>query len=182
MSALEQRAKPILRGIIAGEPVELDAAAQTIVSSWATKTAIIVEPTLGASSDKLYYTQEERSKFRVSPHAPPIETTVAIGVFGGPGFAYARGGAHRLMSIGGELFGPATTATLAVGKLVLQVHSNRHQATTGRGFWHWPNVHTNKTHVIWPVIRGRVRWPTGEPLNDQELRVFAGEQVPEEGL
>lgn len=170
MSELENSAKPVLVPLVDGERMTLAADQQTIAAIWAVKTSMVFEHTLGPSA--AYWTPDERSRFADTPYLIPGETLVRIAGYAGTQLAYFFGGATQLSSSAGPL-AQGFRATLVVGRLVLQVESDRWKETTGRmGLW-WPPTHAARSEWIFPVQHHEVRAPPGEPLDDQAIRDFA---------
>lgn len=59
MSALEVRAQPFLRPLIAGTPSELEPAAQAAIATWAIKTAMVFEATR-VEGDSFYFADDRK--------------------------------------------------------------------------------------------------------------------------
>jgi hypothetical protein len=162
--------------VINGVPTTLDRASQQIIATWAVKTAMVLEHTLSAARE-VYWSAEERDSFARLPHAIPAETVVWIASYQGSRLAIYRGGLGSVTKLSStEPMADLTRATIVIGSLVLQVESNRYEATTERAAIIWPPPHSQKAEWIWPIQHEQVRWPIAEALTDEELRSFAGEQ------
>lgn len=172
MSRLETAAQPLLVSMIQGaESVILDAENQRTVTAWATKTAMVFEHTLSLPTADIYWSAEERAAFRSPPHTPPGRNTVVrIAAHAGSHLVFGRAGAQVAAR---EPATKGTRATLAIGKVVLQVESDRWQEATGRVAVRWPPMFSLQSEQIWPVVHAEVRWPTGAPLDDASLGAFA---------
>jgi len=117
MSDLEQRAEPILSQMIRGEHVRLNRAQQVIVSTWATKTAMVIEPTLTMLDN---FTAEQCAIVRTRDH-PPGSVVVYIAAMDGPIAPMGYWGAKVHLILGDSPFRDFHFHTIHVGPLVMQV-------------------------------------------------------------
>ena len=176
MSDIENRIKPVLLQMIKGLPVLLGGPEQGAVAAWAIKTAMVFEFTLGGAPSTRYWSHEERVAFAKPPHDIPGETVVTTAAFQGSLLAYSFAGNSGVISIAGTgPVLPGTRTTLVVGRLVLQVESNRWKSETGREGWVWPTPHGDQAEWISPQQHAVIEWPPASPLDDSALRVFAGQ-------
>jgi len=67
MSALEARAQPFLRPLIAGTASALEPAAQAAIATWAIKTAMVFEATRVEGDS--FYSMDDRKLVRASTRA-----------------------------------------------------------------------------------------------------------------
>jgi hypothetical protein len=69
MSALENQVRPILEPLILGIPTLFSINDQILLSTWMTKTAMVLEQA-GAGTHRRYFTQAEREAFRSAGQLP----------------------------------------------------------------------------------------------------------------
>jgi hypothetical protein len=154
MSRLENRVRPHLEPLLTGQPRVLDAEAQTTISTWAVKTAMVLE---GMDPDvKRNYSQLQRERFRLRA-AIPWRTSIWLA---------ASAGADSFMSTKNRHLGSSpndsgVSVTMAFGAVVLQVLTMRVPEEVGsntlvdtqvrRGPW------SDATLQIWPS--GAASWP-----------------------
>jgi hypothetical protein len=117
MSDLEARAEPILTPMIRGEHVRLDRADQVLVATWATKTAMVIEPTLSPEHN---FTEDHCSIVRVRDH-PPASVVVDVAAVEGLIAPMGYWGAKVHLVLGDTPFRDYHFHTVHVGPLVLQV-------------------------------------------------------------
>jgi hypothetical protein len=178
MSDLETRAERVLLPMIQGMPKTLSRELQRIAATWAVKTAMVLEHTLGNTSEK-YWSPSERASFAKAPHDLPAETVVWISAYEGSMLAHFSGGVRAITSLSSpEPLADSTRATLVIGKLVLQVEADRYEETTGRKGLVWPPPHSQKAEWISPIIHNEVHWPPAGFLTDAELVAFARVPTP----
>ena len=79
MSDLECRAAPLLIPMIEGRPHTLSQAEQLIVATWSTKTAMVLEPVVGAHE---YFRQEQRDMVRIEDRPPGFFRVYAAAIEG----------------------------------------------------------------------------------------------------
>lgn len=163
MSALENRAKPILEPLLDGQPTVLDLAARTSIAVWATKIAMVLE---GVEADEMrMYSQSERVQLKTLS-VIPRGTSVWIARALHPTYVLSVKTRHR----GPE--GSAAEAhvtTLAFGLLAFQVATVRlplvaemvMRVTTDVRAGPWDTA----TVRLWPEFSGFVSWPPEVALN-----------------
>ncbi|HXQ58445.1 MAG TPA: hypothetical protein VN799_00055 [Acidimicrobiales bacterium] len=117
MSKLEARAEPVLTPMVSGEPVTLDRDQQVLVATWATKTAMVFEPTL-TNLDP--FTEEQCSIVRTQDH-PPGSTVIYLGAVEGPIAPMGYWCAKVHLVLGDSPFRNYHFHTLHVGPLVMHV-------------------------------------------------------------
>lgn len=165
MSELEAAAKPILGRMASGERLFLDTRMQSIISSWAVKTAMIFEFTLPEDVGA-YYTREERSAFRREPHTPPGDTTVEVLSYLGSQRASFAPGKIGIRTIAGRDWAPSRVCLFTFDRMAWRVHSNRWKATTGNDYIVWPHKHFGIALQVWEPTPDGVLWPPAHALLD----------------
>jgi hypothetical protein len=166
MSALECRAQPFLRPLIAGKASALESAAQGAIATWAVKTAMVFEGTR-VEGDRFYSTDDCR--FVRERARPPARTSVWLGHYVGNTVAFSHASDLTGSVENGQPMGIHLT-TLAFGRLVIQVASGRLPGDVPLntvvnvdmtpGPW-------NETAVrVWPAALDAVAWPPAVPLQD----------------
>jgi hypothetical protein len=163
MSRLENRVRPHLQPLLTG-PSVLDVDAQTTITIWAVKTAMVLE---GKDADlKKGYTQPQRERFRLRTEIP-WRTSVWLA---------ASATADAFMSTKNRHMGATAndfagvSVTMAFGAVVLQVLTMRVPPEVGpdtlvttevrRGPW------AEATLQIWPPREGAT-WPPSIGLNGE---------------
>ena len=165
MSKLEDSAKPNLLQLIGGSEISLSAGTQATISSWAVKTAMVMEFT-SASSKRLYFTPQERKQFSKNLQTPG-NTFVFLASYVGPHFVWAD--EHcRTINAGGTTF-PGYFATMVLGKLVLQIFS--HRGHSGIRWSHGQDFSSAEIQV-WPAVTNTI-WPPEEVLDQTGLEQYA---------
>ena len=170
MNRLETRVRPHLQPLLTG-PSALDVDAQTTISAWAVKTAMVLE---GRDADmKKGYSQFQRERFRLRTEIP-WRTSVWLA---------ASATADAFMSTKNRHMGATpndivgVSVTMAFGAVVLQVLTMRVPPDIGpntrvttdvrRGPW------AEATFQIWPP-REATTWPPRVGLNGEiGLNLFA---------
>jgi hypothetical protein len=169
MSRMENRARPHLEPLLTGQPRVLDADAQTTISTWAVKTAMVLE---GMDADpKRHYSQLQRERFRLRA-AIPWRTSVWLA---------ASAGADSFMSTKNRHMGATpndsgVSVTMAFGAVVLQVLTMRLPEDVGpntlvdtqvrRGPW------SDSALQIWQP-REAASWPPPVGFGEDGLNLFA---------
>jgi hypothetical protein len=161
----ENVARPLMEPLIDDQPTKLDIPQQAFIAAWAAKTAMVFE---FVSSDKpLYYTDEERFRFRsmVSP-VPPSFSAVWLGRF-----QQSPDIKINFVTVGTDGSGihtaPSTatihayTTTMAFGNLVIQIVTVRtYERKPFEAAIHPKKRGWNGNALvrIWPA-HNIVRWP-----------------------
>ena len=171
MSRLENRVRPFLAPLLTGKPGTLDIDAQTAISTWAVKTAMVLE---GMDADqKRGYSQLQRERLRLRASIP-WRTSIWLA---------ACADANLFMSTKNRHMGATPndisgiTVTMAFSAVVLQVLTMRVPQSVG------PNTLVNTdvrrgpwgeaTIQIWPP-RDAAGWPPSLGLNGEiGLNLFA---------
>jgi hypothetical protein len=183
MSALENRVRPIVLGLIDGSTKRVHTSAHSVLAFWAVKNAMVFESLY--PDRPRFYLQSERDEGRES-HRIPCRTTVWLAhVEASPG-AMCSARDHRGLVPTGAGDCHAYSTTMAFGPLALQVISCRVPPAS-------PVVTADLTDgpwddlaiPLWPPRDGVRRWPPKYGLNgehglewfDERLRADADQQV-----
>jgi hypothetical protein len=181
MHRLEDRAKPILSRLIAGEYVEIGIEQQQLISLWSLKTAMVFDALDAATG---YFAQEERDRlFRFQTGAPNYPFPPAIwfwlatyqGVNDITSFGALLQGVG-ILGNGPQIGDPASafpvsgyTFTISAGRFVVQLLASR---TPSERAGLQTYVHANSprwgrfTRQIWPLATHLVTFPPQEVLDD----------------
>lgn len=173
MSRLEALAKPILLPLIKGETAVLGARAQATIASWAVKTAMVFEYTLG-KDPRIYWRQEEREAFAAPPHVPPPDTVIWIAGYSGTQTAAVVVGPTTIRRLGSsEDVAQRCSLTLMVRPLVLQLDHDRYQEVTGNMCVVMGRRLLDRTEIIWLPKPEGIAWPLAAAgLNNDEFEQF----------
>lgn len=163
MSRLENRVRPHLEPLLTG-PRVLDADAQTTISIWAVKTAMVLE---GKDTDlKKGYSQFQRERFRLRAEIP-WRTSVWLA---------ASADAHSFMSTKNRHMDATSkeisgvSSTMVFGAVALQVLTMRVPPEIGPNTLITTNVRqgpwSDATLQIWPA-REAATWPPSVGLNGE---------------
>jgi hypothetical protein len=170
MSALEERAKPIVGSLLNDVSFSLDSSQQSTLSLWSAKTAMVFEGT--DRSRDWFYSESERLSLATSAVIPP-RTTIWIG-------RYTQ--SNNLCSEARKLYEnvPRTTnpfveghgITFVIRRLVIQVLSLRvkPEFETARVELNispgpWPSL----LRQIWPIESRTVKWPPAMSFADSGI-------------
>ena len=148
MSALETRAQPFLRPLVAGTVSALEPSAQAAIATWAIKTAMAFEATR-VEGDSFYSTDDR--KFVREQARPPVRTSVWLGNYVGDTVALSHASDLTGSIEDGQPMRIHLT-TLAFGRLVIQVSSAAMSHAAGQAFaaaggWH-DNAASAETHAL----------------------------------
>lgn len=164
MSRLENRAQPFLQPLLAGQSGVLDQAGQTVIATWAVKTAMVLEGMDPA--EKRAYSQFQRERLRLRA-AIPWRTSVWLAASAEPDWFMSTKNRHLGETPDGI---SGVSITMAFAHAVLQVLTIRAPETIGpetlvttdvrRGPWN------ELTVQIWPPREG-VSWPPPLGLNGE---------------
>jgi hypothetical protein len=178
MARLEARAKPLLMPMAGGAAQLLDPAQQIIVATWAAKTIMVCERSVGrrynfAPDDRRIVRLLDRPPGHVRIYCSAVQTDV------GPlRFAHAAGEVldHPVLA-GVEV----NFYTLQVGALVLQlIRGNPPPPVAGMWSQHAPE--RDLELPIFPPLASGVYWPTKAVLDERSFlaytRRIAGDGVP----
>jgi hypothetical protein len=173
MSQLQQRAKPYLLPLIAGDVTAFDARAQEILSAWVAMFVMVAEH---FDRYKVVSSQQER-RFLWKNQKAPSNWKIWIGDYQKENWKglLARfcvpisSKKHRIKRMDNGLPRPNTQAvTFVVGRLYVHVASSATDI-----FEHW---HLNRPDLlvqIWPVRRNIVAWPP-TTMTDRDADRIAG--------
>lgn len=166
MSALEARAKPFLRPLIAGTASALEPAAQAAIATWAIKTAMVFEATRVEGDS--FYSMDDRKLVR--EHArPPARTSVWVGSYVGDTIALSHASDLTGSIEGGQPMSIHLT-TLAFRRLVIQVSSGKLpddvSLNTVVDVDMTPGPWDQAAVRVWPATREAMPWPPPVALQD----------------
>ena len=162
MSRLEGRAAPLLTPMIQGRPTALSQADQLVVATWATKTAIVVEPTLNKPD-----------------HFPPDQRQIVMNEDRPPGFLRIfaaaiedlippiHAGALLAQVEGGPVTFRVHFYTLQINTLVLQVIRPDPQPPVYSALGE-VSVAREREIPLFPPVEGFF-WPPKESLTNETL-------------
>jgi hypothetical protein len=180
MSDLETNVRPYLGPMIGGqEALILDDSAQVTLTTWAVKTARVVEQTLSLPAGNRYWSADERAAFRMPPHKPPgtpgESSRVRLATYAGLSLAVTWAGAtplHRLSET--KPLSVGTRTTMQLGRVVLQVESHRWHKDVGNPGW-WSGLkHADRTVDVWLARLVPITWPLStQPFDEATLKAFA---------
>lgn len=159
--------------LIDGQGTMLSADAQRRIARWATKTAMVMEHTLG-DAGMIYWRHQEREAISKPPHDPPSDATVRLAAADGQVLSFFTGGVTRMVGLVSHTpRGPGTCATMVLGALVLQIGSVRWKGLPGETVMVWGHPHANRSAELWPKSNDELHWPPGEAMNPTQLKAFA---------
>ena len=118
MSRLERRAKPVLRPLISGKGRRLNLGEQLLMSTWAAKTAIVIEATLSLPEDN--FTTSE-CEVVMCDDRPPASIEIDVSGVQGPIAPMSYACAKVMMTVGEESIMKLHFHTVQVGALVFSI-------------------------------------------------------------
>lgn len=169
MSRLEAQTKPILLPMIDGEPRDLTASEQLVLSRWIDKTVMVHE---FSDLDSCIASQDDRERvIDETDPSPARHTRVWIGRNGGdvanPSLRH-RASPLFAAQPPHQFIEGIRSDVLAVGNVVFYAIS----CTTARFADYQPRAIANlhaKLVQIWPVAADPAHWPPLEALSDPEI-------------
>lgn len=168
MSALESDIKGFLAEMISDASFHtvLSSDQQTLLATWATKSAMVLEH--ASPRAKKIYTFEQRNYLKEN-RRPPSGIAVCVASYNGTRRLHST-----LKNLRAETAERVQTATVAVDNVIVQV-------TTGP----WPTDRPHRvisgeqsrwdSYVvdIWPIQQREVAWPPAQRVTDEDLYAFA---------
>lgn len=166
MSKLENRVKPIVLGLIEGKLQSITSDAQSVLSIWAVKNAMVYENFY--QERPRFYIDGKRHQLRIANVIPPRTSVWIAKCVNHPGaYTIAEDLRGPLSNGSGECNTYATTMVFA--SLALQVVSSRLSAvvpletnvTTVLNKGQWDDIVVR----IWPTTTEQQNWPSTVGLN-----------------
>lgn len=173
MNDLENAGRPVLKEMIAGTGVALDAEAQRTVATWAAKTAMCVERTFPSATqaipDHFYEDLYE------NPSRPPSSITVWAGCYLGD---TPFGISHRSWPLWQFVRRQPSSmfqATYRIGHLIIQLLG----AEPGDDF-ELINDRSENLIQLWPTLVAQTSWPPTFVFGDEAFERFSSVHFPTE--
>jgi|SRR5208282_297739 len=161
MSVLEQRNLPQIGCMLQDLSTPLDVQQQTSLSTWAVKTAMVLDSVKDMQSNPMFYEKAECINMRLN-HSIPDRTRIWIGRYSLSGLG-AYGTDLGIVVPDGTKIATGFATTIVVGHLAVQILSvhqhpdhldkNIDDIKPKKGNW------DNMLVLIWPIRRNSVMWP-----------------------
>lgn len=170
MHKLEDRASPILKGMILGAQPPLTSHVQTLIARWAIKTALVFESRSDPANPRT--SRVDCEKFRLRQRFPD-GTVVWLCPYDG-----AMPISHTRLFF--TKIGPDTRqyncwhTTLTVGKIVIEVHRDTVPNANPELF---SCERLNYCRPLFPAVSAQFPWPT-KALNDGDIGRLTAKIVP----
>lgn len=174
MSALEQRAKPLLIPLLRGEPAVLSKNTQSVLAAWAATKVMVCEH---YDPDSITSTQEDRNFLMTNQTPPTFWRIWFANQTGGPEWrsAYSRYAAElgpvpngEPSPVMGKIPKNTQAVTLGIGKLLIHAIA----CSLPNVVFDLPDSYTRYLHRIWPY-QGDFFWPPQPALQAREAEFIA---------
>jgi len=168
MSALESSNIPLIGPMIVDISRTLDVVEQTIIATWVTKTAMVLD---SIRKPKRFYERPECENLRITS-AIPKETKIWIGGYIGNGLH--AGDSNYRIQIKGLDVGMGISTTFLLGHFVAQISTVRILPEyNNRTVEVFPHSAWNKSIFrIWPTKTNSFMWPPQIPFSTNSLAYF----------
>lgn len=171
MSLLEERTKPLLKPLIAGQDAVLDANAQKTLATWAAKTAITAEhlkPRPGMI-------RPNECRWIKDNLAPPEGCHVWVAAYDGHAWReltiYQQRANLDITAINGPTLEPhyIKATTFGLGNLLFLILST----SWDKAWRQFVDYDTVGLRHIWPITRKPIQWPPPFVLSDSEATMIS---------